>query len=149
MVKYIGIHLAILHTSLVIVRFFNQSSQIEVSIGSDFPGLMVKKCGQRFLYQQDVEEFEQTINKCSTVPFYNMELIHWSVASDSPNDKPKNEAGFSFEDPNLGRLRRPIYPEQSSRDSIYLEDQHPDNQLNKSDLQVTNQCVFPFKLLSF
>ena len=99
---------------------------------------MVKKCGQRFLYQQDVEEFEQTIIKCSTVPFYNMELIHRSVASDSPNDKPKNEAGFSFEDPNLGRLRRPIYPEQSSRDSIYLEDQHPDNQLSKSDLQVTN-----------
>lgn len=46
-----------------------------------------------------------------------------SVASDSPNDKPKNEAGCSYEDPNLGRLRRPIYPEQSSRDSIYLEDQ--------------------------
>ncbi|KAF3945057.1 hypothetical protein CMV_028541 [Castanea mollissima] len=46
-----------------------------------------------------------------------------SVASDSPNDKPKNEAGCSYEDPNLGRLRRPIYLEQSSRDSIYLEDQ--------------------------
>ena len=118
--------------------FFNQSSQIEVSIGSDFPGLMVKKCGQRFLYHQDVEEFEQTIIQCSTVPFYNMELIHQSLASDSPNDKPKNEAGCSYEDPNLGRLRRPIYQEQSSRDSIYLEDQHPDNQLSKSDLQVTN-----------
>ena len=95
-------------------------------------------CGQRFLYHQDVEEFEQTIIKCSTVPFYNMELIHQSVASDSPNDKPKNEAGCSYEDPNTGRLRRPFYPEQSSRDSIYLEDQHPDNQLSKSDLQVTN-----------
>ena len=47
--------------------FFNRSSQIEVSIGSDIPGLMVKKCGQRFLYHQDVEEFEQTIIKCSTV----------------------------------------------------------------------------------
>ena len=78
--------------------------------------------------------FDQTIIKCSTVPFYNMELIHQSVAS----DKPKNEASCSYEDPNLGRLRRPIYPEQSSRDSIYLEDQHPDNQLSKSDLQVTN-----------
>ena len=47
--------------------FFNRSSQIEVSIGSDIPGLMVKKCGQRFLYHLDVEEFEQTIIKCSTV----------------------------------------------------------------------------------
>ena len=93
--------------------FFNQSSQIEVSIGSDFPGLMVKNCGQHFLYHQDVEEFEQTIIKCSTVPFYNMELIHQSLASDSPNDKPKNEAVCSYEDPNLGRLRRPIYPEQA------------------------------------
>ena len=77
-----------------------------------------------------------------------MELINQSLASDSPNDKPKNEAGCSYEDPNLGWLRRPIYQEQSSRDSIYLEDQHPDNQLSKSDLQVTNYCVFPFKLLS-
>ncbi|XP_050277147.1 uncharacterized protein LOC126718835 [Quercus robur] len=116
---------------------------------------MVKKCGQRFLYQQDVEEFEQTIIKCSTVPFYNMELIHRSVASDSPNDKRKNEAGFSFEDPNLGRLRRPIYPEQSSRDSIYLEDQHPDNQLSKSDLQefdrslVYNSCFPPSEILEW
>lgn len=89
-------------------QIFYQSSQIEVSIGSDFPGLMVKKCGQRFLYHQDVEEFEQTIIKCSTVPFYNMELINQSLASDSPNDKPKNEAGCSYEDPNLGRLRRPF-----------------------------------------
>lgn len=80
--------------------FFNQSSQIEVSIGSDFPGLMVKKCGQCFLYHQHVEEFEQTIIKCSTLPFYNMELIHQSVASDS-NDKPKNEAGCYYEDPTL------------------------------------------------
>ena len=83
-------------------------------------------------------QIEQMIIKCSTVPFYSMELINQSLASDSPNDKPKNEAGCSYEDPNLGRLRRPIYQEQSSRDSIYLEDQHPDNQLSKSDLQVTN-----------
>uniref|UniRef100_A0A7N2LAG3 C-JID domain-containing protein n=1 Tax=Quercus lobata TaxID=97700 RepID=A0A7N2LAG3_QUELO len=150
-----GIHLAILHTSWELSDFFNQSSQIGVSIGSDFPGLMVKKCGQRFLYHQDVEEFEQTIIKWSTVPFYIMELIHQSVASDSPNDKPKNEAGCSYEDPNIGRLRRPIYPEQSSRDSIYLEDQNPDNQLSKSDLQefdrslVYNSCFPPSEILEW
>ena len=66
---------------------------------------------EHFLYHQDVEEFEQAIIKCSTVPFYNMELINQSLASDSPNDKPKNEAGCSYEDPKLGRLRRPIYQE--------------------------------------
>nr|POE82223.1 hypothetical protein CFP56_49838 [Quercus suber] len=92
--------------------FFNQSSQIEVSIGSDFP-----------------------------------------VTSDTPNGKPKNEAGCSYE--NLGRLRRPIYPEQSSRDSIYLEDQHLDNQLSKSDLQefdrslVYNSCFPPSEILEW
>ena len=73
-------------------------------------------------YPQELEEFGQTIIECSTdEPSHNMDLIHQSVASDTPNDKQKSEAGCSYEDPYPGRLRRLFYLEQIIRNNIYFE----------------------------
>nr|POE92029.1 hypothetical protein CFP56_27683 [Quercus suber] len=94
---------------------------IEVPVVCYFPLLMVLKCGKGFLFLQVLEEFGQTIIKCSTEPSHNMDFIHQSVGSDAPNDKQKSEAGCSYEDPYPGRLRR-LYPEQIIRNNIYFED---------------------------
>ncbi|KAF3970701.1 hypothetical protein CMV_005610 [Castanea mollissima] len=96
--------------------------------------LMVLNCGKGFLFPQELEEFGQTIIKCSTEPSHDMDFIHQSVASDTPNDKQKSEAGCSYGDPYPGRLTRLRYPEQVIRNKIYFEDQHPDNQVHQSDL---------------
>ena len=102
---------------------------------------MVLKCGRGFLFPEELEEFGQTIIECSTdEPSHNMDFIYQSVASDTPNDKQKSEAGCSYEDPYPGRLRRLLYPEQIIRNNIYFEDQHPDNQLHQNDLMVINVC---------
>ena len=46
------------HTLWIILRFFMfQCSHMEVSAVSDFPGLMVQKCGQGLLYPQEEEAF--------------------------------------------------------------------------------------------
>nr|POE92031.1 hypothetical protein CFP56_27684 [Quercus suber] len=108
---------------------------IEVPVVCYFPLLMVLKCGKGFLFLQELEEFGQTIIECSTdEPSHNMYFIHQSVASDTPNDKQKSDAGCSYEDPYPGRLRRLPYPEQIITNNIYFEDQHPDNQLHQNDL---------------
>ena len=70
-----------------------------------------------------------------------MDFIHQSVASDTPNDKQKSEAGCFYEDPYPGRLRRLLFPEQIIRNNIYFEDQHADNQLHQNDLMVINVCI--------
>ena len=73
-----------------------------------------------------------------------MDFIHQSVASDTPNDKQKSEAGCSYEELSL---RTHIlegwedFPEQIIRNNIYFEDQHPDNQLHQNDLMVINVCI--------
>ena len=85
---------------------------------------MVLKCGRGFLFPQELEEFGQTIIECSTdEPSHNIDFIHQSVASDTPNDKQKSEAGCSYEDPYPGRLRRLLYLGQIIRNNIYFDDQ--------------------------
>ncbi|XP_035545900.1 uncharacterized protein LOC109003835 [Juglans regia] len=69
-----------------------QCRRIEASVVSDCPRLMVLDCGLRLLYHQDSEEFEQTIIKCLTSPFPNMNLILQSVATDTgSNDMQNND----------------------------------------------------------
>uniref|UniRef100_A0A7N2QX69 Uncharacterized protein n=1 Tax=Quercus lobata TaxID=97700 RepID=A0A7N2QX69_QUELO len=110
---------------------------------------MVLKCGRGFLFPQELEEFGQTIIECSTdEPSHNMDFIHQSVATDTPNDKQKSEAGCSYEDPYPGRLRRLLFLEQIIRSNIYFEDQHPDNQLHQNDLmyaRIIQKLGFPAK----
>ena len=109
---------------LLFFVFWNQCSDIEVSVVGHFPLLMVLKCGRGFLFPQELEEFGQTIIVCSTdEPSHIMDFIHQSVASDTPNDEQKSEAGCSYEDPYPGRLRSLLYPEQIIRNNIYFEDQ--------------------------
>ena len=94
--------------SQIIICFvsLNQCSHIEVPVVSYFPLLILLKCGKGFLFPQELEEFGQTIIKSSTdEPSHNMDFIHQSVASDTPNDKQKSEAGCFYEDPYPGRLR--------------------------------------------
>ena len=113
----------ILRLLIIFFFFLNQCSHIKVPVVSYFPLLMVLKSGKGFLFPQELEEFGQTIIKCSTdEPSHNMDFIHQSVASDTPNDKQKSEAGCSYEDPYPGRLRRLLYPEQIIRNNIYFED---------------------------
>ena len=120
----------------------NQCSHIEVPVVSYFPLLILLKCGKGFLFPQELEEFGQTIIKSSTdEPSHNMDFIHQSVASDTPNDKQKSETGCFYEDPYPGRLRRLLYTEQIIRNNVYFEDQHPDNQLHQNDLMVINVCI--------
>ena len=101
-------------------------SHVEVPVVSYFPLLMVLKSGKGFLFPQELEEFGQTMIKCSTEPSHNMDFIHQSVASDTPNDKQKSEVGCSYEDPYPGRLRR-----------LSISD----NQLHQNDLMVINVCI--------
>ena len=121
--------------------FLNHCSHTEVPVVCYFPILMVLKCRKGFSFLQELEEFGQTIIKCSTEPSHNMDFIYQSVASDTPNDKQKREAGCFYEDPYPGRLRRLLYPEQIITNYIYFEDQHPDNQLHQNDLMVINMCI--------
>lgn len=44
--------------------WLNQCSCLKASIMSDWPGLMVQKCGLRFSHVHDEEEFEQIIYRC-------------------------------------------------------------------------------------
>nr|POE77065.1 hypothetical protein CFP56_73360 [Quercus suber] len=97
---------------------------------------MVLKCGIGFLFPQELEGFGQTIIECSAdEPSHNMDFIHQSVASDTPNDKQKSEAGCSYEDPYPGSI-------------IYFENQRPDNQLHQNDLmyaRIIQKLGFPAK----
>ncbi|KAG7946358.1 hypothetical protein I3843_14G036800 [Carya illinoinensis] len=68
-----------------------QCRQIQASVVSDCPSLMVLDCGLRLLYKQDSEEFEQTIIKCLTSPFSKMNLILQSVEADTGNDMQNND----------------------------------------------------------
>jgi hypothetical protein len=45
--------------------WLNQSSCLEASCFSDWPGLMVQNCGLRFFHVHDKEEFEKIIFRCS------------------------------------------------------------------------------------
>lgn len=45
-------------------KWFNQCTSIVASFSSDIPRMTVQKCGLRFVYQQDVVEFEHTIRQC-------------------------------------------------------------------------------------
>nr|POF05299.1 hypothetical protein CFP56_35962 [Quercus suber] len=44
--------------------WLNQCSCLKASIMSDWPGLMVQKCGLRFFHVHDEEEFERIIYRC-------------------------------------------------------------------------------------
>ena len=83
--------------SQIFIFFGNQCSHVEVPVVSYFPLLMVLKSGKGFLFPQELAEFGQTMIKCSTESSHNMDFIHQSVASDTPNDKQKSEAGCSYE----------------------------------------------------
>jgi hypothetical protein len=47
--------------------WLNQSSCLEASFASDWPGLVVQKCGLRFFHVHDEQEFEKIIYRCCFV----------------------------------------------------------------------------------
>ncbi|XP_059454740.1 uncharacterized protein LOC132184959 [Corylus avellana] len=48
-------------------NMLRQCSRIEGSFLSDWPGVMVKECGLRLLYQHDLVEFEQNLKQCNAL----------------------------------------------------------------------------------
>ena len=111
------------NSQIIIIFCFFES--VQSHWGSSCKLLPTFECAEvweRFLIPSRARRVWQTIIKCSTEPSHNMDFIHQSVGSDTPNDKQKSEAGCSYEDPYPGRLRRLLYPEQIIRNIIYFED---------------------------
>ncbi|KAF4390538.1 hypothetical protein F8388_006035 [Cannabis sativa] len=57
-------------------EYLNEVSYVQAEMHSfDCPGLEVERCGMRLLYQDDVQEFQQTIIKCVTSFFDDLDPI--------------------------------------------------------------------------
>lgn len=70
----------------------NQCDHMKVSFVSDWPGVIVQKCGLRLLHKQDELQFERELQYCDTLisryqDFYRwlskQELVHFDVDTSS------------------------------------------------------------------
>lgn len=68
--------------SFVLTELKIKQNYLEIRTTSEFPGVVTSNISARLLYQQDVEEFAQSIAKCTTSFFDNVEPIHKAMAYD-------------------------------------------------------------------
>ncbi|KAF3432371.1 hypothetical protein FNV43_RR27111 [Rhamnella rubrinervis] len=71
--------------SCLLVAELDGQKYIDIDIYNDCPGLFMQNLGVRLLYQEDVEEFRNSINKCVISFFDNLDLIREFVANESEN----------------------------------------------------------------
>ncbi|XP_048318906.2 disease resistance protein RPP2B-like [Ziziphus jujuba] len=67
----------------------NEKRSLEVSIYHECTGMKIQNLGAALLYQQDVEEFRQSIAQCMTLFFSNLNVIRLYIANE--NKDPSQE----------------------------------------------------------
>nr|XP_024934401.2 uncharacterized protein LOC112493238 [Ziziphus jujuba var. spinosa] len=63
----------------------NEQSSLEINIYNECPGVTTQSLDAILLYQQDVEEFRQSIAQCMTSFFSNLDLIRQYVDDENKN----------------------------------------------------------------
>ncbi|XP_024933792.2 uncharacterized protein LOC112493116 [Ziziphus jujuba] len=63
----------------------NEQSSLEVNIYNECPGVITQSLDAVLLYQQDVEEFRQSIAQCMTSFFSNLDLIQQYIDDENTN----------------------------------------------------------------
>ncbi|XP_024019716.1 uncharacterized protein LOC21405365 [Morus notabilis] len=66
----------------VMLAELNGKNSVEARIYSQYPGLIVDKCGIRLLYEKDVEQLKQTIIQCCTSFVEDWDLMDKFVANE-------------------------------------------------------------------
>ncbi|XP_048318238.2 uncharacterized protein LOC107417594 isoform X1 [Ziziphus jujuba] len=88
------IWLTYIPSSLLLAELHGQS-YIVIDIYNECPGLFTQNLGVRLLFEQDVEEFRQSITKCITGFFDNLDPVCQFMASESdPKNFGKTAMGF-------------------------------------------------------
>nr|XP_048319495.1 uncharacterized protein LOC112493310 [Ziziphus jujuba var. spinosa] len=121
--------------SNVFAGHLDEKNYLKIVIFNDCPDVVARSLGARFLYQQDVEQLEQSIAKCTTSFFDNLDPIRQIMAHLEClviDDKKRPEGffhfnhgclhhlaeiatyrGFKNESPSLSALTESIYPIKS------------------------------------
>ena len=71
--------------SCLLVAELDGQKYMHIDIYNDCPGLDMQNIGVRLLYEQDVEKFRNSINKCVTSFFNNLDIIRQFVANENEN----------------------------------------------------------------
>lgn len=74
----------------------NRCSHIEASISTDCPGLSGQNCGFRLLYQNDEEEFRETIRNCMASFSQNWNVIPQLMIDNEKTIKPNLEDAAKY-----------------------------------------------------
>nr|XP_048319464.1 uncharacterized protein LOC112493411 [Ziziphus jujuba var. spinosa] len=108
----------------------NGQSILEINIFNECPGVAITNLGARFLYQQDVEELTQSIAKCRSSIFDNLDPIRQTMAHQHcecyfhfDHDCSLHYlagiaayCGFENENPSLAAKTESIYPRKTGVD---------------------------------
>lgn len=91
----------------------NGKKYIEISIYNECPGLIRHNLSARLMYRHDVEEFRQSITKCMTSLFDNMDCIRRFVDDESQADEIETSTDHYGNSYNVDRNQRELIPRTS------------------------------------
>ncbi|XP_060671636.1 TMV resistance protein N isoform X2 [Ziziphus jujuba] len=94
----------------------NGKKYIEISIYNECPGLIRHNLSARLMYRHDVEEFRQSITKCMTSLFDNMDCIRRFVDDESQADEIETSTDHYGNSYNVDRNQRELIPRTSGLD---------------------------------
>lgn len=82
---------------------------MEVSFVSDWPGVIVKKCGLRLLYQRDLEQFKQKLKHCEAL-YSGYQDSHEQFMTAREKKKMQNPVNEHWFGAKVPMFRKPSYP---------------------------------------
>ncbi|KAH7514284.1 hypothetical protein FEM48_Zijuj11G0072300 [Ziziphus jujuba var. spinosa] len=108
----------------------NEASYLEINIFNECPGIVVRNLSARFLYEQDVDELTQSIAKCTTSFFDNLDPIRQIMAQQHCEcffhfyhdcslhhlAEIATYCGFESQTPSLAAETESIYPRKNGLD---------------------------------